>query len=83
MPETLTTHFRSVIAFGRIRIVEDPEEKRSAILALAERFAPGLRELAEKETAESWNRMNLFALDIEHITGKEARELMQQRRNQK
>lgn len=77
---TFSTRYRSVIVFGRIRIVEDEAEKRRAIEALAERFSPGLRQAAQQEIAESWHHMHMFALDIEHITGKEARSLMQERK---
>lgn len=79
IPEEFTTRFVSVVAFGRIRIVEDEAEKRSAIIALAGRFSPGRDEAAKKEIDESWNRMHIFALDVEHMTGKESMALMQQR----
>ena len=36
VPEEYTTYFRSVIAFGRIRILADDAQKRSAIDALAQ-----------------------------------------------
>ena len=78
--QEFTTRYRSVIAFGRIRIVEDDAEKRAAIRALAERFSPGMHREAQKEIDESWDHMVLIALDIEHVTGKESKALMQQRR---
>ena len=37
-PEVFTTYFRSVICFGRVRIVEDPDEKLSALRLLGKRF---------------------------------------------
>jgi len=77
-PEALTTHFRSVIAFGRIRIVQDDAEKLAAIRALAQRFAPG-HAGAEEEIRTTWSRMHLFALDMEHVTGKECIELTRMR----
>lgn len=79
-PQTFTTHFQSVIVFGRVRIVEDEAEKRAAIEAIARRYAPAFHEKGRAEIEDSWNRMHLIALDPEHITGKEARELMNQRR---
>lgn len=80
---TLSTRYQSVIAFGKIRIVEDEAEKKAAILALSDHFAPAFREKAEQEIAESWHHLCLFALDIEHLTGKESKSLMQQRRENK
>ena len=40
VPEEYTTYFRSVIAFGKIRILEDDAEKRNAIEKLALKYAP-------------------------------------------
>ena len=37
-----TTYFRSAIAFGTVRIVEDPKEQQNALLLLAQRYAPEL-----------------------------------------
>ena len=39
-PEEYTTHFRSVIAFGVIRILEDDRERRAAVEKLAVKYAP-------------------------------------------
>ena len=77
---TLSTRYQSAIAFGRIRIVEDEAEKKEAILALADRFAPAFRAKAEQEIDESWHHLCLFALDVEHLTGKEALSLHQERK---
>ena len=38
-PEKYTTYFRSVIAFGKARILEE-DEKRKAILLLTEKYCP-------------------------------------------
>lgn len=78
-PETFTTHFQSVIAFGRVHIVKNEEEKRTAIEAIAQRYSPAFAHAAQGEIHTSWNRMNIIALEIEHMTGKEARELMTSR----
>ena len=41
VPEEYTTYFRSVIAFGTVRILEDVGEKRAAIGKLAVKYFPG------------------------------------------
>lgn len=79
-PPSFSTRYRSVIAFGKIRIVQDEAEKRHAIEALGRRFSPGFEAAAQKEIAESWEHMHIFALDIEHLTGKESRSLMLERK---
>ncbi len=80
VPEEYTTYFRSVIVFGRVRILEDEAEKRSAIEALAIRYAPedsaGQRDTA---IAREWNQLCLLELSIDHLSGKEAIELVREK----
>ena len=38
VPEEYTTYFRSVIAFGRVRVIEDEMQKRDAVELLACRY---------------------------------------------
>ena len=40
VPEKYTTYFRSVMAFGQIRIIQDEKEKRAAIEKLAKKYSP-------------------------------------------
>ena len=73
VPEEYTTYFRSVIAFGRIQIIENDSEKRAAIEKLAIKYAP-------EDTAASrdhainrgWKPLCVLEMTIDHITGKEA-----------
>lgn len=77
VPEEYTTYFRSVIIFGEIRIVEDDEHKREAIEKLAVKYAPADSIVnREKYIGREWNSFCMLELTIEHITGKEAKELM-------
>lgn len=73
--EKYTTLFRSVIAFGQVRVLEDDGEKHAALEALGERFNPGQPESLEKEIAATWNSVCVLELEIEHLTGKEAKVL--------
>lgn len=80
VPERFTTHYRSVIAFGRMRELEGAE-KRAAIELLARRYCPNESDESVKaEIDGSFSRMCLLELSIEHMTGKESRELMEMRR---
>lgn len=70
-PEKYTTLYRSVIAFGRLRILEDEEEIRRAITALAKKYFPDeTEESRQQEIARSWNAMYLLEMSVEHLTGK-------------
>lgn len=81
VPEEYTTYFRSVIAFGKIRIIEDEAEMRSSIELLAKKYYPA-------DTAESrlsaidkgWKSLLMIEFKIEHLTGKEAKELVNKRK---
>ena len=79
VPEKFTTYFRSAIAFGRVRILEDDGEKRAAAVKLVQRYCPGDEAGLERELEESWNALCLLEMTVEHLTGKEAKELAQER----
>lgn len=80
VPEEYTTYFRSVIAFGRIRILEDEGEKRAAIEKLALKYAPdSTPEERQREIQREWAPLCMLEMELDHITGKEAIELVGKR----
>ena len=79
-PERYTTFFRSVIAFGRIHIIEDEQEKFETARLLGDRYNPNQEEALQKELEHGFARMLMIRFDIEHLTGKEAIELIKQER---
>ncbi|MBQ3282018.1 MAG: pyridoxamine 5'-phosphate oxidase family protein [Eubacterium sp.] len=79
--DEFTTYFKSVVAFGRVRILETPEEIMPAIQLLAGRYSPD--ESEEKKAREIEKEMPALAMlefTVEHMTGKEAIELVRKRR---
>ena len=79
VPEKFTTHFRSAIAFGRVRVVTDDVEKRHALMLLAEKYSPEYLDAAGSEIDGDWKRVSVIELAIEHLTGKASIELVKQR----
>ena len=77
-PEKYTTFFRSVIAFGRIHIIEDDVEKLETARLIGNRYNPHQDEALQKEIENWFSRMLAIRFDIEHLTGKEAIELVKQ-----
>lgn len=75
-PSEFTTYFRSVIAFGKIQIIESESERMSAASLLGTRYNPGDDVGLHKELEKGLSHMLILRLDIEHLTGKEAIELM-------
>ena len=78
-PKKYTTFFRSVIAFGRIHIVEDEQEKLETARMLGNRYNPNDEESLCQEMKKGFSRMQMIRFDIEHLTGKEAIELVRMR----
>lgn len=76
----LTTHYRSVVAFGRARVVEDEALKRRALTAIAAKFAPEGMAHAREQIDGAIRRTGVIELSIEHLTGKESRGLANARR---
>ena len=80
-PEKYTTFFRSVIAFGRIHIIEDEKEKLEIVRLLGNRYNPNQDDALQKEIESGLSRLLAIRFDIEHLTGKEAIELVKQHQN--
>ena len=75
-PAEFTTHFRSVIAFGCIQILENDNEKVQALRLLGSRYSPGDEPGLQHEIDKSLDHVLLLRLDIEHLSGKQAIELV-------
>ncbi len=75
-PAAYTTHYRSVIAFGRISIIADDAEKLRTLRLLGQRYAPGDDDGLQREIDGGFHRLVMLCLRIEHLTGKEAIELV-------
>ncbi len=74
-PAEYTTHYRSVIAFGAAHVLTDVAEKRQALEILAERYCPEQEDKAQV-IDEAFDRVCMVRLDIRHLTGKQAKELL-------
>lgn len=74
-----TSYFRSVIAFGKARTVEG-EERQKAFAALVEKYSGDQPEEAKHQKIAECTQAFIIAIDIEHITGKEAIEYVKARK---
>ena len=75
VPEDYSTNFRSVVAFGRVRILEDEGEMLAALRKLGDKYNPGQDAALEAEIAKSFAFVAMIELRIEHLTGKQSKEL--------
>lgn len=78
-PERYTTFFRSVIAFGRIHIIDNQADKLETARMLGNRYNPNDDESLRQELEKGLSHMLMVRFDIEHLTGKEAIELVRAR----
>jgi uncharacterized protein len=78
VPQELTTYFRSVIIFGRARILIEDSEIRHALESLGKKYSPGLDEQARQSIEEALDKVCVVEIKIEHITGKAAVEVINQ-----
>lgn len=79
-----TSYFRSVIVFGTAKVIYDTDEVRSAIEKLAIKYAPD--DSAENRSSvieKEYTAMSMVEIDIEHMTGKEAIELVKNKLSEK
>lgn len=75
--EEYTTYFRSVIAFGNCRLLENQEEIEKAIQVLAMKYYPtDNKEHRNAMIQRDSKQMCMIELTIEHMSGKEAIELV-------
>jgi uncharacterized protein len=74
--KTFSTHFRSVIVFGRARILTEDSEKKYALECLVEKYSPDYIPEGQAEIEREWNRVCAVEIKIEHMTGKAAIEII-------
>ena len=80
VPDEYTSYFRSIIAFGRIEVIKDEKEKRTAIEKLASKYAPEDTAIGRKNAIDrEWTPLCMLKMHIDHITGKEAIELIKKK----
>ena len=81
VPEEYTTYFRSVIAFGQAKVLEDDKEIREAIEKLAAKYAPDdTKENRDLFIEKEYSLLCMVKIEIDHMTGKEAIELVKDRK---
>ena len=74
--KTFTTHFRSVIVFGRARILTEDSEKKYALECLVEKYSPDYIAEGQSEIEREWKSVSVAEVKIEHMTGKAAIEII-------
>ena len=79
LPEKFTTKYRSAIVFGRVREVTGAAEIENIMRALAGKYSPREGEEAFQREMRTSGTLCVLALEIEHLSGKQGKELLMER----
>ncbi len=79
IPSRFATDFISVIAFGRVEVIEDDAEKYRSIRLLADRFGIDDDHAKEEEIHSTFNALTMLRFRPEKISGKMAKALLDRR----
>ena len=74
--EEFTSYFRSVSIFGRARILTDDNEKEHALELIMNKYSPDFAKERLKQLKDDAKRTCLVEVQIEHMTGKAAKEII-------
>ncbi|MBA4384364.1 MAG: 5-nitroimidazole antibiotic resistance protein [Anaerolinea sp.] len=75
--KTFTTHYKSVIVFGKARILTDENDKRAALEYLVKKYSPDFIREGQVEIEHDLKIVCVVEVAIEHMTGKAAIELIE------
>jgi nitroimidazol reductase NimA-like FMN-containing flavoprotein (pyridoxamine 5'-phosphate oxidase superfamily) len=70
LPEKFSTEYESVIVNGTISVVEDEQERRVGLQALAQKYSPSFIHESEDYIDKLFDRTRVMKLEIASITGK-------------
>ena len=70
VPDAYNCLFLSTVAFGRVRPAKDEQEKRRALELMIDKYSKGFEEGGRKYINVSWDEVQAFVIELEHITGK-------------
>ncbi len=73
--EEYTDYFKSVIAFGKIRVMADGDAKRKAIEAFTQKYSIEYMDEGIRTIDKHWDILCMLEFAIEHLSGKQAIEL--------
>ena len=77
-PQLFATYYKSVVIFGTANFVTDDDERRTALRLLNQKYSYEYPVEGEKEIEKDFNFVQIVRIDIDHITGKQAKDLSNQ-----
>ena len=79
-PDEFTSDFKSVVVFGKAKIISEPDEMRKAMDIITRKYSPKADdETVSKKIDVRFNALAIIEMTIEHISGKESMSLTKMR----
>ncbi len=73
LPEKFDTLYRSAIVFGKARVLEDPQEKKDALMTVIGKYSSEYMQSGQAYIERALNGVCVMEIEIEHMTGKEGK----------
>lgn len=70
LSKVFTTEFESAIVFGKVKIVEDEEERIKALRLICEKYTPTKMDYFPAAIKAGLKKTNIYSITIENITAK-------------
>jgi nitroimidazol reductase NimA-like FMN-containing flavoprotein (pyridoxamine 5'-phosphate oxidase superfamily) len=70
LPAAFSTKYKSAIVFGRMTVIDDPEEKRQGLIALIKKYSPDYYESGLQYIDRALAKTTVLKLEISHMSGK-------------
>ena len=69
-PATFDTKYKSAIAFGEARLLDDDDTILKGIRLIVDKYSAGFKVEAEKEIKSDWGRLGIVEIDVQHLSAK-------------
>ena len=69
-PSEFTTHYKSVVGFGEIKLLENKAEILHAMELILEKYSPDYMKEGKDYIERAWGRFYAYEIDIHHMTAK-------------
>jgi nitroimidazol reductase NimA-like FMN-containing flavoprotein (pyridoxamine 5'-phosphate oxidase superfamily) len=70
LPAAFSTKYKSAVVFGEAAVVENPEEKRSALTGFIKKYSPGFYEAGLQYIDNAFEKTKVLKIVVRNMTGK-------------
>lgn len=70
LPAAFSTKYKSAVVFGEAAVVEDPEEKRTALIGFIKKYSPEFYEAGLRYIDNAFGKTKVLKIVVRNMTGK-------------